>query len=118
MVMELIRTDSWRFIRLRRARIKLLYGAIVLVSLYFGSSLIFGNRGILANNRIIAGIDAAQNYLAFLSRDEARLQRQIDLLVSKKRDPDMLEETIRKELGYGKPHEIVVLLQRNDTNLP
>jgi cell division protein FtsB len=80
----------------------------VAVSLYFGYSGIFGERGLVALQNTRAQLDVARRDLATARGQREALQHRISLLDGKTIDPDLLEEVARGQLLESGPGEVAV----------
>jgi cell division protein FtsB len=78
------------------------------VSLYFGYSGIFGERGLLAWNNSQAQLLVAKRSLAEIRQKREALQHRIVLLDDNAIDPDLLEEVARSVLLESRPGEVAV----------
>lgn len=75
---------------------------------YFSYHLIQGNHGLRAYWRLSEELIQAEIKLTAVKADHDQLEHRVALL----RDnicPDLLDEQVRKNLGYSHPHEIVVI---------
>ncbi|MBO9576229.1 MAG: septum formation initiator family protein [Sphingobium sp.] len=96
------------------AKLRLLFGsalwpaiAIMLLMVFIGYA-IFGPSGILAWGDYSRQLQQRQGELAQLKKHEAALANRVNLLNPKHADPDMVEETVRKQLGVTHPDEVVL----------
>ncbi len=78
------------------------------VSLYFGYSGIFGERGLLAFSNTQGRLAVAERDLAEIRAKREALQHRISLLDGKAIDPDLLEEIARLMLLQTRPGEVAV----------
>jgi cell division protein FtsB len=78
------------------------------VSLYFGHSLVFGERGLLALHSTRTELALARRDLADVQSKREALQHRIALLDPKAIDPDLLEEVARGLLLQARPGEVAV----------
>lgn len=95
-----------------RARARYVVGPAlaVCVSGYFGYHVFHGERGMTAWVALQSQIDEAHAVLDGVRAERRALERRVALLKSDSLDPDMLDERARRMLDYGKPGEIVILL--------
>jgi cell division protein FtsB len=78
------------------------------VSFYFGYSVIFGERGLLAWRQTQDELLSAKRDLAAVRAKRETLQHRISLLDGKAIDPDLLEEVARGMLLETRPDEVAV----------
>ena len=90
------------------------FGALILPALtvavvsYFGSYAVWGERGLLALNKVQARLDAREAQLAQVAGDRARLAHRIALMEDGHADPDLVEELARSQLMDGAPNQVAV----------
>ncbi len=92
----------------RERRRKFVTWSLVLVSFILIVDALFGENGYLASIR------AQQEYrtvAAAATRAQNENQRTLDLIRGIKSDPAVLEEEIRRELGYVRPGESLVIIR-------
>lgn len=82
----------------------------VCVSGYFGYHVFHGERGMTAWVTLQSQVDEARAVLDGVRAERRSLERRVALLKADSLDPDMLDERARRMLDYGKPGEIVILL--------
>lgn len=101
----------WRW--KQRLRPLMLPGLVALVLLYTGDQLLTGERGIVTWRVMKTQIAQLQDENAGLKADIKQLETRTALLKGEKRggrpDPDFLDEVARRELGYVKPGDEVIL---------
>ena len=78
------------------------------VTVYFGYSGIFGERGLLALNDTKARLAIAKRDLDAVRDRRVALQHRISLLDDRAIDPDLLEEVARGMLLENRPGEVAV----------
>ncbi|HYM17802.1 MAG TPA: septum formation initiator family protein [Micropepsaceae bacterium] len=78
------------------------------ISLYFGYSGIFGERGLIAWSNDQAQLETAKRDLSEVRTEREALQHRISLLDDKAIDPDLLEEVARGVLLENRPDEVAV----------
>ena len=78
------------------------------VTVYFGYSGIFGDRGLLAWQDTSAQLAIKKQELADVRGERIALQHRISLLDGKTIDPDLLDEVARSVLFQGRPGEVAV----------
>jgi cell division protein FtsB len=93
-----------------RARDVLFPALGVSAVLYFAYHGINGDRGLLAWRELEKRVEGARASLDGTRGEREALERRVKLLYSEKLDPDMLDEWARRLLNYGRPGEIVILL--------
>lgn len=80
--------------------------AVVAMAVY----AVFGPTGLYAWGDYNQGLAKREVELAVLKREEAVLRNRVALLNPRNVDPDMAEETIRRELGVAHPDEVIIPL--------
>jgi cell division protein FtsB len=83
---------------------KLLIGVFILVALYFVSSLILGEMGVVKYYRMKKQYSSLNEEISQLKTDNAKLVKSVNAL---KTDPAYLERLARDKLGLARPGEIV-----------
>ena len=78
------------------------------VSLYFGYSFFFGERGLLALRQTEDELAVAKHDLAAVRAKREALAHRIALLDGKAIDPDLLEEVAHGMLLQTRPDEVAV----------
>lgn len=81
--------------------------AIMLLMVFIGYA-IFGPSGILAWGDYSSQLQKRQHELSQLKKQEKAIANRVTLLDPRNADPDMTEETVRKELGVVHPDEVVL----------
>lgn len=76
---------------------------------YFGFHATWGDRGLLATRDLQDRTVERQLRLAALEADRVALQRRVGLLSGPAIDADILDEQVRRSLGWSRPDEIVIL---------
>ena len=79
---------------------------------YFAQHAMSGPNGWEARTVRLAENAALRTKLAELTRERERVSRRTQLLDGVQIDRDMLDERARALLGYARPDEIVVILNR------
>jgi cell division protein FtsB len=94
-----------------RRRFTTMIGPIISACLvgYFTYHLIQGNHGLRAYWRLGDDLKQAQAKYNDLKEKHDDLQQRVSLLRPGSICPDLLEEQVRKNLGYVHPKEIVIL---------
>ena len=92
-------------IRLRFCIIPLIF---CMITVYFSYHLIEGERGIFRLFEVNREIKQAQELLNETNKTKERLEKQVELLSSAALNEEMLDETIRKELGHVEKNEYVI----------
>ncbi len=77
--------------------------------LYFAYHGINGDRGLLAWRELEQRVERERADLNRARRARETLEHRVKLLYSESLDPDMLDESARRLLNYGRPEEIVIL---------
>lgn len=95
-----------------RARARYVIGPAlaVCVSGYFGYHVFHGERGLTAWVDLQSQVAEEQSVLDGVKSERKALERRVALLKPESLDPDMLDERVRVMLDYGRPDEVVVLL--------
>ena len=96
-----IKTDRSARVRTRN---KLLVAAGVVLALYFLSSFVLGEMGLVKYYRMKSQYNALAMEIAKLKLDNVRLRKTVSSLKS---DPAYLERIARDKLGLARPGEIV-----------
>ena len=78
------------------------------LTLYFGYSVIFGERGLIALNGAREDLAMKRQDLSTIRTQREALQHRISLLDDKAIDPDLLEEVARGVLLETRPGEVAV----------
>ena len=95
-----------------RARARYVIGPAlaVCISGYFGYHVFHGERGLTAWVDLQSQVAEEQSVLDGVKSERKALERRVALLKPESLDPDMLDERVRVMLDYGRPDEVVVLL--------
>lgn len=103
--------DPWR-------RIRFMIGPFIGLSMigYFSFHVVHGERGILASQQLEQQIAEAQAELDQLRGQRQVLEHRVSLLRSDSLDADLLDEVVRRNLGYGRRDEIVIRTPGNSAN--
>lgn len=75
---------------------------------YFSYHVVHGERGILAWNQLERQVAEAQAELGQIRSQREVLEHRVSLLHHDSLDADLLDEVVRRNLGYGRRDEIVV----------
>ena len=88
--------------------------AAVLIAIgFFGYNAVLGPTGIVAAKAFRTELEQRKGEFAALDKQRAELKNRVDLLDPKRgADPDMVEETVRKELNVVRPDEVIVPLKK------
>lgn len=84
---------------------------------YFAVHAIQGDRGLLAKERLLTEIAAAETTLAALRSERSEIEHLANGLGPYGLDLDLLDERARAMLNMARPDEVVVFLDRNGTPL-
>ena len=76
---------------------------------YFTYHLVHGNHGLRAYWRLGEDLKQAETKYKDLMDQHNDLQKKVSLLRPDSLCPDLLEEQVRKNLGFVKPNELVIL---------
>jgi cell division protein FtsB len=76
---------------------------------YFTYHLIQGNHGLRSYWRLGEDLKQAEEKYNALKENHDDLQQRVSLLRPNSICPDLLEEQVRKNLGYVHPNELVIL---------
>ena len=79
--------------------------------LYFAYHGINGDRGLLAWRKLEKEVQSTQAELGRARGERETLERRVELLYPESLDRDMLDESARRLLNYGRPEEIVILYE-------
>jgi cell division protein FtsB len=93
-----------------RARHALFPALGVSAVLYFAYHGVNGDRGLLAWRELEQQVESKRAELNETRRARETLEHRVRLLYSERLDPDMLDESARRLLNYGRPEEIVIVL--------
>jgi len=97
-----------------RRRVRRNFGTIAVpaiccaVSLYFGYSGIFGDRGLMAWSQTRADLATAKSDLSGVRAKREALEHRISLLDGRAIDADLLEEVARGVLLETRPDEVAI----------
>lgn len=80
----------------------------VAVVSYFGTYAIWGSRGVLALGNTQVELGIAQEQLAQLEQNRARLRHHIALMEQNGGDPDLIEELARGQLMDAEPNQVAI----------
>ena len=94
-----------------RARHVLLPAFGVSAVVYFAYHGVNGDRGLLAWRTLERQAASARAELGRTRGEREALERRVQLLYAESLDPDMLDESARRLLNYGRPEEIVILYE-------
>ena len=83
---------------------------IAALVLYFGYHALHGRFGLFAWFDLTSEIALASHELGLLRGEREDLERRVALLQLDSSDPDLLEEEIRRALGYVRDDEVIILL--------
>lgn len=85
----------------------LLFGA--LLAAYFLYHTVYGEKGYLTEKHLQAEVRKAEDNLHDVQDDRQALERRVKGLKPESLDPDLLDEEARRQLGFTKPEEKVIL---------
>ncbi len=80
----------------------------LLAIIYFAYHAVHGDRGFLAWRHLEAKVAAREAVLAEIRGERQALEARVDRLRPESLDPDLLDETVRRVLGYGHPDDLVI----------
>ncbi|MBK8908377.1 MAG: septum formation initiator family protein [Rhodospirillales bacterium] len=75
---------------------------------YFAYHVVHGDRGLLAWHVLDQKATEARAELAEVRARREVLEHRVRLLHRETLDPDLLDESVRRALGYGRPDEIII----------
>lgn len=75
---------------------------------YFAYHVVHGDRGVLAWHVLDQKATEARAELAEVRARREVLEHRVRLLHRETLDPDLLDESVRRALGYGRPDEIII----------
>lgn len=76
---------------------------------YFAYHVVHGDRGLVASHRLEVSVSEAQATLGKLRAQVSVLEHRVRLLRLDSLDVDLLDEVVRRNLGYGRRDEIVIV---------
>jgi cell division protein FtsB len=76
---------------------------------YFVLHAVQGNRGLLAWAQIKQQIDHAETALMGAATERSVWEQRISLIKGSRVDPDMLDERVRRVMGFARPDELIIL---------
>lgn len=85
----------------------LLVGLLLLA--YFLYHTMYGEKGYLTEQRLKASVESANVDLKRVQNERSTLEHRVQGLRPDSLDPDLLEEEARRQLGFTKPQEKVIL---------
>jgi cell division protein FtsB len=93
-----------------RRRLRFMIGPILGLSAicYFAYHAVQGERGILAWRQLERQVGEAQTELSQIRAQREVLEHRVKLLHYESLDADLLDEVVRRNLGYGRRDEIVI----------
>ena len=93
-----------------RKRLRFMIGPILGLSAicYFAYHVVHGERGILAWHQLERQVGEAQTELHQIRGQREVLEHRVKLLHYESLDADLLDEVVRRNLGYGRRDEIVI----------
>ena len=80
----------------------------LLAIVYFAYHAVHGDRGFLAWRHLEDKVATRQAILETVRADREALEARVDRLRPESLDPDLLDETVRRVLGYGHPNDVVI----------
>ena len=80
---------------------------------YFISHGIYGERGVVAYFTLSQDLNKSLTKLEELRISRLSLEHKVNLLKSATLDPDFLDSESRRVLGYAKPNEEVIKIEKN-----
>jgi len=101
-----MRLRAFRWRRLRRAGPPAVFIALMAYFLYHA---VQGEHGLLALKALDARADQLAPRAAALRAERRALEARVALMQPDNIDPDLLDEEVRRRLGYVRPGEIVIL---------
>jgi Septum formation initiator len=81
---------------------------------YFAYHTVSGDRGLVAWRQLQERVAAAKAEYETVKGERERLERRVDLLSPSGVDRDMLDESARLVLHYGRSDEAVITLEANN----
>ena len=91
-------------------RIRFMVGPFIGLGMigYFSFHVVHGERGILAWQQLEKQVEDAQAELDQIRAQRQVLEHRVSLLHYDSLDADLLDEVVRRNLGYGRRDEIVI----------
>jgi cell division protein FtsB len=83
-------------------------GAALIVG-YFAFHAYHGNYGLIAQRAFTEEIAELSNEYAALQAERTVWEHRIGLMRADRLDPDLLEELARRDLGYARPNDLVLI---------
>lgn len=77
---------------------------------WFGFHAAFGERGLLALERLKAETTEREQVLRTVEAERHALSRRVGLLQGPAVDADLLEEETRRVLGWSRPGDVIVIV--------
>lgn len=93
----------------RRARHVIGPALGLLIIGYFAYHVVHGERGLLAWHHLDQRVAQTKAELAAVQAKRRTLEHRVRLLRPESLDADLLEESVRRTLGYGRPDEVVIM---------
>lgn len=95
-----------------RKRVKQIMGSTLAFAVvgYFIYHVVQGDRGLLAMLRFLKSIEESREVLIKIEAEQNELANRVRLLKPESLNRDMLDEQIRRQLGFIQSDEIVILL--------
>lgn len=88
---------------------------VVLLLAYFIFHTFNGNHGVYAYLKERHKQSVQEEELAKLHSQHRELSHRVQHIGGESLDVDLLDEEVRKTLGYAKPSEVILLLPRNES---
>lgn len=83
-----------------------------LLLIYFVLHSVYGSRGMIAYFKLNQKLSKASEELEYLRGQRVELSHKNQLLKLESLDKDMLDESVRKVLGFASPNELVFNVKR------
>lgn len=97
-----------------RLRHLLVAGVCTLIVGYFLMHGVLGDRGFLVMSQLEYKLAEQQAVLQTVQKEREKLEARTRLLKSDSLDLDLLDERARATLGYTKPNEYVIILDKKN----
>lgn len=89
---------------------------IAILTCYFVYHTIYGDRGLIALAKLSNDVQIKQQELDSLTKERIKLENKINVFNDKNMDLDLLDQQVRKILGYADPEETVLIITKSSRN--
>lgn len=95
----------------RAAKAVWIPATLLLLAGYLGYHAYEGERGWLAQQRLVDRIAVAEHHLATVVEERQALAQRVEALAPGTLDRDLLDQQARLLLGYGRPDELLLYVR-------